>query len=430
MRRCEPTGVQVESAIEYGEACITCGSFAHDADYPCGNCVARPERRDALRWAIETLIALGEPARLTAARKAPGTKEEEAEWRCDAIRTLAHEDEAIQLVRRVIEIEWPDRPHIANEVDLYLGRLPTNIEVRDCFFYGDYMPTALWPWQKGVSSGWISAPNRSPILLSVSALPRFVRILLAILSGPDAATAAFESACRAAWSDFGTQRVRWRSTGDGKWDWQLLIGDAPSPAILGPIAALRHAAELALQIKPHPPACFGCAGRATGGEAWCKGCLAILWAGELTSHFGSPRKAIRAVVERKAKPNTTLPEPFPPSVVNAIDRMVYDEEWLRTQLCTALGAREWCGVKRGEVEKANELVRYAENTFHVLVGGEQERGIELKRFIDLSAKQARHLLPTITAIHWFLPDARAQIVAAIKEAMLFKPISVGYVRTT
>jgi hypothetical protein len=425
MRRCEPTGVQVESAIEYGEACVTCGGFAAEQDDPCGDCVARPERRDALRWALETCLHLGQdPRRLELARKTPAVEGEEGEWRCDALRALTNEHEANRLVHRLVHIGWSDRPHLSDGLGIYLDRLPTEDELSGALSYWPgYAPTALWPRRDGrgdapsdrlpdlFHTGFNGAPT--PILLSLSNIPHFVRMLLAILEGPEAAASAFESACREAWSDFGAQRVRWKRTGEGKWEWELHIGDASIPAMLGPIRAVRHATELAAKMMPWPPTCAGCMGPVKEGVEWCRTCLPILWAGELTRHFGTPRKAIKAVVERKAKPNTSLPEPFPPAVVNTIDRIVFDDEWLRAQLCVALAARGWCGSTKGDPSRVDQLVRANRESFVLRVMLDLDRH-EQPGIIGLTKKQARRLLPIVTAIPWFLPDVRERVSSAIE----------------
>ena len=436
MRVVEETGVQVESAIETAYACKTCGGFAHDEHAPCGTCAARPERLDALRWAIDTIITLGaNDPRLAEAREAPKEEGDEGEWRVDALRALADGHEAALLLREVIRSRWPDRPNLPNGLGIYIEEVREELK----------QPFPLFPFPRGYEPGSFypqvdsSAPHLGtrekhvgavpdPIFLLTPTIPLFAWLLLAILDGAEATVAAFHHAERVlggAWPEIAIDKGGKSWTIALRRPWQNLLPESigtvwfgadrfgTTKIVLDPLGMVRFAARMSTNSSPRTRVCSRCKGISNHGAHCLSGCLPIRWAGELLRRFHTRPKAIDAYRAEKVKPTASLPDMAQAQIVHAIDKICGDDEWLLYELGRALVDREWCGVKKWGKE-AKKLIVANGKEFAILVMLDLERH-EDPAYIGLSKQQARKLLPAIVNIPWYLPDVRERVSKAIEK---------------
>lgn len=374
-------------------ACTTCGTVMYTEDHPCGYCSASPERRDDLRWALETAVTLGPAdARIERARQRRLKDEEgmgeEGEGRSEALRVLADRDEMIALLRRLI-LDWHSTPPSPFALDVIVGP----------------------PSNNDLSLVMVATPtlhSTASIAIPLPSVPLFALLLLDIMDGPAIAVTGFQ----AAYARIGEPRSITFYLSPSPWPWHLELDGID---VRNPLHAARSAAVIATKYRAVPVReCSGCRSEVGEGVEWCKDCLALIWAGELTNYFGHPRKAIAAVVERRSVPNTKLPEPNPIAVVSTIDRMTFDNQWLRIQTCRILAARGWCGARIGDPIE-NGLVMVNGDDFAVKVMLDLERH-ERPGIVGFSKKQITRLLPNIVAIPWFLPDVREQVSSLLEEA--------------
>lgn len=436
MRVAEETGVQVESAIETAYACKTCKGFAHDEHAPCGLCAARPERLDALRWAIDTMLTLGATdPRLTEAREAPKEEGEEGEWRVDALRALSDGHEAALLLCEVIRNRWPDRPNLPNGLGVYIEEVREDLKT----------PFPLFPFRRGYEPGAIypevdSSPHQGdrekyvgavpdPIFLPTPTLPLFARLLLAILDGAEATVAAFHHAERAfggAWPEIAIDKGGKSWTMSLRRPWQNLLPESigtmwfgadrygTTKIVLDSLGMIRLAARMNEAPSRRKRTCSGCKGISNHGAHCLSGCLPIRWAGELLRRFHTRQKAIKAYDTQKLKWTASLPDMAQTQILHTVDKICDDDEWLLCEIGRALVDREWCGVKKWGKE-AGKLVIPNENEFAILVMLDLEHHKD-PAYVSLTKQQARKLLPAIINIPWYLPDVRELVSKAIEKA--------------